>query len=225
MTSGTASRGQDSDSGVAPPERRVPAGRRGNSAQTRSRLLESARHLADTRSVPDFTVEDVASGAGVSRAAFYMHFDNKLAICEEVARTSQATFLAAATSFSREGGIRSVIDEGIAAYVRGFRGDRPGMRMLYELAYADSEVRTLVHDMRARMYETWESEFGTAVATKECSAFDVPLVSRLLVGMLETFCVRTTRTNEYAPTSALGSDAVETIAELWARSVGLVRSA
>lgn len=201
------------------PQRRVPERRRGSGAATRLKLLESARHLADTRSVPDFTVEDIATGANVSRAAFYMYFENKLAICEEVARTTQAEFVDAMRSFERGSGIRSTVLAGIHAYVDGFRGDRPGMRMTYELAYAEPSIRTLVHDTRMTVYQLWEREFGHAVETGQCPPCDVPVVSRLLVGMLETFCVRTMRTDEYRGTSVLDGDPVPTISELWFRAL------
>lgn len=201
--------------------RRVPERRRGDAAKTRLRLLESARHLADTRSVPDFTVDDITSGAGMSRAAFYLHFENKLAICEEVARTTQAGFVGKVMTFDRGADIRATILAGIRAYVDGFRGDRPGMRMTYELAYAEPTVRELVHNTRTAVYQLWEREFAQAVEKGQCPPFDVPVVARLLVGMLETFCVRTMRTQEYRGTTADDGDPVPTISELWFRSLRL----
>ena len=182
-------------------------------------MLESARHLADTRSVPDFNVEDITSGADVSRAAFYMHFENKLAICEEVARATQAEFVEAVRAFERGPDVRSTILAGIRAYVDGFRSDRPGMRMTYELAYAESSIRALVHDTRTTVYRVWEREFTHAVRGGQIPPCDVPVVSRLLVGMLETFCVRTMRTDEYRGTSVAKGDPVPAISELWFRSL------
>lgn len=197
----------------------MPERRRGDAATTRLKLLESARHLADTRSVPEFTVEDITSGAGVSRAAFYMHFENKLAICEEVARTTQAAFVGKIMTFERGTDLRSTILAGIRTHVDGFRSDRPGMRMTYELAYAETVIRELVHNTRTAVYQLWEREFERAVETGQCPPFDVPVVTRLLVGMLETFCVRTMRTEEYRGTSVADGDPVPTISELWFRSL------
>ena len=171
--------------------------------------------------MPDFTVDDIAAGAAVSRAAFYMHFENKLAICQEVARTAQTAFIEAVQSFERGPDLRATICSGIRAYINGFRGDRPGMRMTFELAYAEFTVLELVHTIRTRVYDLWEAEFARAVAAGECSPFDVPLVTRLLVGMLETFCVRTTRTAEYSGTSAAGGDGVAVISDLWFRALQL----
>ncbi|GLY38872.1 hypothetical protein Amsp01_048960 [Amycolatopsis sp. NBRC 101858] len=204
---------------ATPAGRRVPARRRGDAAATRSNLLESARALADSRPVPDFTVDDIAAGAAVSRAAFYMHFENKLAICQEVARTSQAAFVEAVRTFERGPDLRSTIRAGIQAYIGGFRTDRPGMRMTFELAYAEPVVRELVHATRTTVYGLWQIEFTRAVASGECAPFDIPLVTRLLVGMLETFCVRTTRTAEYSGTSAADGDGAAVISELWFRAL------
>jgi len=201
------------------PRRRAPGRRRGDAAATRANLLESARALVDSRSVPEFTVDDIAAGAGVSRAAFYMHFENKLAICQEVARTSQSAFMAAVTSFERGPDLRATILAGVRAYIDGFRTDRPGMRMTFELAYAEPTVRELVHSTRTTVYGLWQVEFTRAVASGECAPFDIPLVTRLLVGMLETFCVRTTRTAEYSGTSAADGDGAAVISELWFRAL------
>lgn len=201
--------------------RRTPTRRRGDAATTRSHLLESARALADARSVPDFTVDDVAAGAGVSRAAFYMHFENKLAICQEVAQTTQAAFLHTLRSFERGSDLRATITAGVQAYIDGYREDRPGMRMTLELAYAEPVVRELVHVTRTTVYDMWQTEFGRAVEAGECAPFDVPVITRLLVGMLETYCVRTTRTDEYAGTSAADGDGAATICELWFRALQL----
>jgi AcrR family transcriptional regulator len=210
-----------SAAGSASAGRAAPVRRRRDAAATRSALLESARRLADTRAVPDFTVEDITAGAAVSRAAFYMHFDNKLAICQEVAHTTQTAFAAAARAFERGPGLRETIEAGLRAYVDGFRGDRPGMRMAYELAYSEPGVRALVHDTRTEVYAVWETEFARAADAGECPPLDVPVVARLLVGMLETFCVRTMRTAEYAGTGIDGTDPVPVIAQLWFRALRL----
>lgn len=202
--------------------RRVPQRRRGNGAQTRSKILASARHLADTRAVPEITVEDIAAGADVSRAAVYMYFENRLAICHEVAQSTQAVFLEVATTIERLPTLRETIELGVRSYITGHRNDRPGMRMMYELSYAEQSIRDLVHELRSQVYRAWEVEFAEAVKAGQCPEFDVPVVTRLLVGMLETFCVRTMRTKEYRATSAVkGGDSAAVISELWCRALQL----
>jgi AcrR family transcriptional regulator len=51
---------------------------------TRHRLLESARDVFSTKGYVNATVDDIAAGAGASRATFYLHFSSKLEILFEV---------------------------------------------------------------------------------------------------------------------------------------------
>jgi AcrR family transcriptional regulator len=46
-------------------------------AYTRKRLMEAAGQVFAARGYPDATVDEIASGAGASRATFYLHFKGK----------------------------------------------------------------------------------------------------------------------------------------------------
>jgi AcrR family transcriptional regulator len=198
--------------------RRVPHRKRGNAAETRSNLIASAKRLAETKNVSDITVEDIALGANVSRAAFYMHFEHKTEICLEVAATSQTALLEAARSFERGPDLNGTIESGVRAFIEGFNRDRSGLRMLYDVNLAD---RSLVYDLRGQLYELWESEFRAGLAQAPGPQTELPIVTRLLVGMLETFCVRTMRPHDYLNTDVESIDAASLITELWRRCLQL----
>lgn len=198
---------------------RTPERRRGNGAQTRAKLLESARNLAGTQPVSDITVEAITLGAEVSRAAFYMYFENKAQICHEVAQDAQVRFLAGAGDFTMGPDLRTTIDNGVRAFVLSFRRDRPGMRMLYDLSYGEPSIHALVHESRRVTYARWTEILQKAVDNGECRELEAPGVARLLCGMMETFCVRSMRTDEYRGTGLDAPSGAELIADLWWRAI------
>lgn len=64
-------------------------------AATRTRLLESARHLFVRNGYDTTTITDVLDDAGLSRGALYHHFDSKEALAEALfAATSRRTIQA-----------------------------------------------------------------------------------------------------------------------------------
>jgi AcrR family transcriptional regulator len=76
---------------------------------TRKRLLESAVQVFEERGFDDATVDEIAAGAGASRATFYLHFKSKAdivdALVEQIAPDVEAYYSAldeALTSGSRE---------------------------------------------------------------------------------------------------------------------------
>jgi len=57
-----------------------------NAAETRNKLLETAMELLATRSYHDVGVSDVCKHAGVTKGAFYHHFDSKAELFAAAAR-------------------------------------------------------------------------------------------------------------------------------------------
>lgn len=167
----------------------------------------------------DITVEAITSGADVSRAAFYMYFDNKGDICHEVARDAQQDFRAAAATFEARDDLKQTITNGTNAFVSSFRRDRSGMRMLYDLSYADPNIRLLVHQLRSETHKRWTDILGAAVVDGRARPLEAPGIARLLCGMMETFCVRSMRTTEYRGTGFDAGHGAGQIADLWWRSV------
>jgi AcrR family transcriptional regulator len=53
---------------------------------TRERILSAAWQIARERGSVEFTLAEVASQAGVSRQALYLHFDNRTGLLVEMAR-------------------------------------------------------------------------------------------------------------------------------------------
>jgi len=200
-------------------QRRTPDRRRGSGAETRSNLIRSTRVLAENKLIADITVDDITRGANVSRAAFYMYFQSKFDICQEIARAAQAGFLANVREFDRGPDVNATIEHGIDHYITLFRGDRPGLRLMYELSYLEDSIREVVHEMRDQIFEFWEDRLREAIRKKEYRPFDVPVMTRLLVDTLDTYCVRTMRTEEYDKTGIDDATAARLIAKIWQRTL------
>ncbi len=45
--------------------------------QTRARILDSARRLFNRRGLTEISIDEIMAGAGLTRGAFYAHFDSK----------------------------------------------------------------------------------------------------------------------------------------------------
>jgi hypothetical protein len=73
--------------------------------------------------------------------------------------------------------------------------------------------------MRDRIFEFWEDRFHEAIKKKEYPPFDVPVMTRLLVDTLDTYYVRTMRTEEYDKTGIDDATAVRLIAKIWQRTL------
>jgi len=67
-----------------------PADRKWRSAETRNRLLNAALALFMKENYPRVSIEDIAKRAGLSRAAFYLHYSSKDEILIDFVRRSAA---------------------------------------------------------------------------------------------------------------------------------------
>jgi AcrR family transcriptional regulator len=63
--------------------------REAHKAATRNLLADAALAAFDEKSYVDVTVDDIISAAGTSRATFYLHFNGKAAVLQELIRKVQ----------------------------------------------------------------------------------------------------------------------------------------
>ncbi len=73
----------------------VPRSRKG--AQTRARLLESAKSVFEETGFLDARISDIAEHAGLSHGSFYHYFDSKEQIFRELAEAQEALLTAPAS--------------------------------------------------------------------------------------------------------------------------------
>ena len=78
----------------------VPRSRKG--AQTRARLVESAKEVFEDAGFLDARISDIAERAGLSHGSFYHYFDSKEQIFREVARAQEELLTAPPTDEADE---------------------------------------------------------------------------------------------------------------------------
>lgn len=115
-------------------------------ARTREELLAAAAREIGRRGYVAATVDDIAAAAGVTKGAFYVHFEDKAAVLREVlARwaNERTQRLASARTFSRA--VAAVV-----TYPRGPAG-APLVAELWRRSLRDPETRSALR----RAYATW----------------------------------------------------------------------
>lgn len=109
---------------------------------TRRRLLDSARYVFATKGYVNATVDDIAAGAGASRATFYLHCSSKLEMLFEVSATvtdDTAHYYATLDAALAEGS-RSSIEAAIDAIIGWFEANSGLMQAWGEAAMVEPEV-------------------------------------------------------------------------------------
>lgn len=103
-------------------------------------VLESARDLFLAKGFDATTVDEIASGAGVSKATVYSNFTDKsavlVALLDRVAAESAAILAAVTTPLDRGGPLEDRLTETLVALVRGVL--RPEVLQLRRLAVTEA---------------------------------------------------------------------------------------
>ena len=132
-------------SGEPLPERSA-AGERGTRrrrrAEARSRLLRAALGLSAGAHFHDLTVERIASAAGISRSAFYLHYrDKHELLLDALERISGELEAAAAGWFGGPGPPAEQVRAGVERLVSLYAENAELLRLLTEVSTYDDEVR------------------------------------------------------------------------------------
>ncbi|MGH3727623.1 MAG: TetR/AcrR family transcriptional regulator [Micromonosporaceae bacterium] len=131
------------------------------------------------------TTRDIATAAGMSPAALYVHFPSKSAVLSAIARSghSQALDLvrrAVAESDDPEQRIRRLVEDFVAWHARRHRIARI---VQYELhALADADYAT-VRDLRRRTEQLVRDVISDGVAAGRFATDDVPTAARAVLSL------------------------------------------
>lgn len=135
---------------------------------TRTRILRSARRLIEERGFPEVGLERIASSAGVSRQAVYLHFGSRvgllLDLVEHVDRAEGLGTMRDAVWEARSG------SEALGAYVQLFMTLTPrvlGVALALETARrTDGAARTAWADRSKRRWATCDRVAGLLAAER-----------------------------------------------------------
>lgn len=93
--------------------------------ETRRRLFLAALDVFRRDGVQGCRIEDIATQAGVSRAAFYFHFPTKEAVLAELLGESEANFVEAVAGLPESASIEEVVDCTAEAMASSWSADAP----------------------------------------------------------------------------------------------------
>jgi len=195
-------------------ENRATAGRR-PAEGTRDRLLRAAREAFGELGFVATRVDDIVERAGVSHGTFYRYFTDKKAILvgltEDVARTLYGT--AVAPSVDTRGGLRGVVRERLAAFLRVYSRDWGVIRTWRQAEGVYPEVE----EVRSRVRQTIIDAIADLLVRdgaheRLAEGVDPRVAASAFVVMAEGFADEWLRRGR-----AIGEQDVDQLCDLWVR--------
>jgi TetR/AcrR family transcriptional regulator, ethionamide resistance regulator len=147
--------------------------RRERRRKSREKVIAGALRLADQGSFRDVSVDEIARSAGISRSAFYTHFQDKQELLmEAVGEVSEQLYEMADRWWHGVGPPAERVRRAIDGVVSVYAGEAGLLRIATEVSTYDDEVRALWLDIAERFIE--------ATADHVRSEQDVGLIPRSL---------------------------------------------
>jgi AcrR family transcriptional regulator len=156
--------------------------------RTAARLRVAAREAFDELGWQATRVQDVTQRANVSHGTFYTYYDNKVAILDDLVRTSQAEFAALANQPWESDDVRGALERVLGGFLDQYEADAVIMRTWLHAAREERRLSALYVESRSlfvnRVAENLELVLAASTRT------DTPparTVASTLVAMAEHF--------------------------------------
>ena len=198
----------------------TPGGRADRQRQlrrnARQRILDAASSLLEEHRWADLRLEDVMAGAGLSRTAFYRHFDDRhallLAMLDEVRDRVGGTGLAWKNGV---GDPVAALCTGLAELADAMAAHGRLMQAIVESSAYDPDIRTARVQMEDRFAEVTADRIRADVATGRSRVRSPDLVAEALVRMNESVLLEAFGRPPYPDRD----EVVATICEVWIATV------
>lgn len=163
-----------------------PLSKRG--LKTRRRLLDAAEHVFGELGYHDASIVKVADEAGVAAGTFYLYFDSKRAIFDELVRDLNRRVRHAMKEGSSQGTTRLEAElYGFEAYFR-FTAEHPALyRIIRQAEFVSPEMLHYHYDRLSRGYV---EALGEAVERGEIGRLDPEVTAFALMGLGEMIGMR-----------------------------------
>ncbi|MGI9329700.1 MAG: TetR/AcrR family transcriptional regulator [Gammaproteobacteria bacterium] len=168
----------------------APSPRRTRREVSPEQVISSALSLFLERGFAATRMEDVATLAGVSKGAIYLHFPNKEALFHEVVRSGVLSRLeqAEATVASHQGSARELLDGLMHGVLLEFWGSASSgiPKLIIAEAQAFPELaRDYFHEVSLRTRGLLENILEGGVASGEFRPMDIAYTARAILSALE----------------------------------------
>ncbi len=202
---------------TGPPSRRTKPSKGDRTSQA---ILDAAERLLSERDLSAITIDDLTSGAGISRSTFYFHFDSRDAVLLQLAeQLVEQLYASAGAWISRDGeppatAVHRAVEQTVALW----RSHGPVLRAAVMARETDPRMREFWDGVARRFIgsiaELIERERAAGLALP-----GPPSASRLaavLVSMNEEVCFHQARARRSAIADREIVDALTTV---WMRAV------
>lgn len=187
---------------------------------TSQAILDTAEHLLETRSLDDIAVDELTSGAGISRSTFYFHYESREAVLYALSERVAEGLYDSAALWLRRGSEppEDSIRRAIAGTVALWRAHGPVLRAAVRARDTSELMRGFWSGVARRFVDSTaqqieiEREAGIAVPGPPAAR----ALATVLVTMNESMCYSLSLSRRSA---ARDREVVETLTAVWLRSV------
>jgi AcrR family transcriptional regulator len=175
--------------------------RKAQGAETKRKLYEIAEKLFAERDFAAVSVEDITEEAGITKGAFYVHFESKdaliaLLIADYTSRadTDYKAFLETLPADTHASGILLALTEKIADVIAGTIGHE-NMKKVYQMMLAGSVGTEAVRSYGRELYLLFQGILERGIQRREIkSTLPVDMIARHFVmairGASYEWCIR-----------------------------------
>lgn len=187
---------------------------------TSQAILDTAERLLETKSLDEIAVDELTSGAGISRSTFYFHFESREAVLYALSeRVVEGLYDNAALWLRRGSELpEDSIRRAIAGTVSLWRAHGPVLRAAVRARDTSELVRGFWSGVARRFIDSTatqieiERDAGVAVPGPPTARS----LATVLVSMNETMCYSLSLSRKSA---ARDREVVDTLTAVWLRSV------
>ncbi len=187
---------------------------------TAQAILDTAERLLESRPLDEIAVDELTSGAGISRSTFYFHFESREAVLYTLAERIADDLYRSAVVWLRRGGEEPAVavQRAIEATMTLWRQHGAVLRASIRARDVDPHLRRFWAEVGRRFIdsaaEQIESERAAGVALPGPPS--ARALATVLVTMNEQACFNQTLTRNSTETDA---ELVDTMTTIWLRAV------
>jgi TetR/AcrR family transcriptional regulator, ethionamide resistance regulator len=197
---------------------RRPSRRKGD--RTGRAILEAAGALLADRHISEVTVDEIAKGAGISRSAFYFHYESREAVLYALTEQITEELYESGTAWFRrtDESPREATHRAVARTVALWREHAPVLRASVRARDTDPRLRAFWSETGRRFIAATaeqierERQAGFAIAGPPGAR----RLATVLITMNEQACFNHTQTRH---TRAADDEFVDTLVIIWIRSI------
>jgi len=198
------------------PRRRKP--RKGD--LTAQAILDTAERLLETRPLDEIAVDELTSGAGISRSTFYFHFESREAVLSALAERITDDLYRSAGVWLRRGGESpaTALRRAIESTMVLWRQHGPVLRAAVRARDIDPQLRRFWAEVGRRFIDATAEQ----IDSERAAGLALPgppsarALATVLVTMNEQACFNQTLTRTSTETDA---ELVDTLTTIWLRTV------